>query len=416
MRWVTAADRTILLWTLLLLSLAATLVLASHESHAGNRRGNGSKGRKRNGGRSTTSTTTTAPTAPTLPLEFLNETSSSSFFDGDDEVDVEAAAAQHQQDQPPGGVETCEVARLKCAYRVGCGMALQNYMVGCSDVITGSSQRCSDHCRNSLIALTSTEEGEALMKCKCGDTFCKDAKRRIDICRSAVLRATHNSTTVSCSVAQWICIADPLCSTALEYYNRFCRSMFAGKKCTLRCKNSISILRRQEKAAKLSTCVCDGSEDYDCPSILDNMDRLCFHKERSSSTTTAATISHHQHTTITAEGGGLGVEERNDTSSNSGGIGDRDRTGHGHGSGHHPGHQPHGAKTRPHHPHHPEATAAALPDAQDIETNEVEIRPSPSPPTARSPSRASSSLASASAPYCWLLLSAVFSLSGRLLL
>jgi len=40
----------------------------------------------------------------------------------------------------------------------------QNYMVGCSDVITGASQRCSDHCRNSLIALTSTDEGEALMK------------------------------------------------------------------------------------------------------------------------------------------------------------------------------------------------------------------------------------------------------------
>ena len=37
-------------------------------------------------------------------------------------------------------------------------------MVGCSDVITGASQRCSDHCRNSLIALTSTDEGEALMK------------------------------------------------------------------------------------------------------------------------------------------------------------------------------------------------------------------------------------------------------------
>ena len=28
-----------------------------------------------------------------------------------------------QEDEP--GVETCEVARLKCAYRVGCGMALQ---------------------------------------------------------------------------------------------------------------------------------------------------------------------------------------------------------------------------------------------------------------------------------------------------
>lgn len=116
MRWVTAPDRTILS-TLLLLSLAATFVAASHESHSGSRR-SGSKGRKRNGGRSTTSTTTASP-----QLEFLNETSSS-FFDGDDEADVEAAA-QHQQDQPPGGVETCEVARLKCAYRVGCGMALQ---------------------------------------------------------------------------------------------------------------------------------------------------------------------------------------------------------------------------------------------------------------------------------------------------
>lgn len=34
----------------------------------------------------------------------------------------------------------------------------------------------------------------------------------------------------------------------------------------------------------MSTCVCDGSEDYDCPSILDNMDRLCFRKGRLSST------------------------------------------------------------------------------------------------------------------------------------
>ena len=116
MRWVTAPNRTILC-ALLLLLLAVTYVVASHESHSTNRR-NGSKGRKRNGGRSTTTTTTASP-----QFEFLNETSSS-FFDGDDEDDVEAAA-QHQQDQPPGGVETCEVARLKCAYRVGCGMALQ---------------------------------------------------------------------------------------------------------------------------------------------------------------------------------------------------------------------------------------------------------------------------------------------------
>ena len=30
--------------------------------------------------------------------------------------------------------------------------------------MSGSTKKCSDHCRNSLIALTSTEEGQALMK------------------------------------------------------------------------------------------------------------------------------------------------------------------------------------------------------------------------------------------------------------
>ena len=154
--------------------------------------------------------------------------------------------------------------------------------------------------------------------------------------------------------------------------------------------------------------MCDGSEDYDCPSILDNMDRLCFHKMRSSTTTTtAATITSSHHSETTAEGGGLGVEERNDTSSNSGGIGDRDRIGHGHGSGHHPGHQPHLTKTRPHHPHHPVAH-----DMEGIETNEVEIRPQ-STPTTRLSSRATSLLLFTAALH-WLPLSASL-LTARLL-
>lgn len=45
-----------------------------------------------------------------------------------------------------------------------------------------------------------------------------------------------------------------------------------------RCRNSINILTRQEKAAKLNTCICDGSEDYDCRGIHRNMNRLCFGK------------------------------------------------------------------------------------------------------------------------------------------
>lgn len=62
------------------------------------------------------------------------------------------------------GSVTCEEARLKCAYRVGCGMALQNYMVGCSAVLQGPEPTyCPEVCQHALIALTSTEEGKNLM-------------------------------------------------------------------------------------------------------------------------------------------------------------------------------------------------------------------------------------------------------------
>lgn len=115
-------------------------------------------------------------------------------------------------------------------------------------------------------------------QCECSDDFCEDSKARVEICRPQVTMANRNETVVSCRVAQWICAADALCSKALEYYNEYCRSMFHGKKCSHRCQNSINILRRQEKAAKLNTCKCDGHEEYDCPRIQSNMARLCFHK------------------------------------------------------------------------------------------------------------------------------------------
>jgi hypothetical protein len=58
----------------------------------------------------------------------------------------------------------CEQARMRCAYRVGCGMALQNYVVGCSGVLQGPPPtQCPEICHHSLIALTSTEEGKDLM-------------------------------------------------------------------------------------------------------------------------------------------------------------------------------------------------------------------------------------------------------------
>ena len=66
--------------------------------------------------------------------------------------------------EPPAEEVSCDVARLKCAYRAGCGLALQNYVLGCSDLYQGKTTTCNTHCRHSLIALMSTPEGQRLMK------------------------------------------------------------------------------------------------------------------------------------------------------------------------------------------------------------------------------------------------------------
>lgn len=173
----------------------------------------------------------------------------------------------------------CDDARLRCAYRTGCGMALQHYLTRCTSVLHGEMNKCPEICQHALIALTSTDEGQELMRCDCTqeDHLCMQSKQKVEVCRSSVI-AAMNKTRVSCRIATWICNADAICSTALAYYNGYCKSMFHGKKCTHRCRNSINILRRQEKADKLNTCYCDGAEDYDCKSIHRNMNVLCYKK------------------------------------------------------------------------------------------------------------------------------------------
>ena len=112
--------------------------------------------------------------------------------------------------------------------------------------------------------------------------------------------------------------------------------------------NELNWIELQEKAAKLSSCVCDGSEDYDCPAILNNMDRLCFAKK------------HAPHPTKPRP--------------------------------HPTTHRPHPTKPRPHHP----LTPPPPPPVVEIETNEVEIRPSLAPPIVTSSVRPV--LTSSSAP------------------
>ena len=180
---------------------------------------------------------------------------------------------------PPAGEVVCSQASLVCVNREGCGLALQHYISSCSDLVSGLTNTCSKDCRLALIALLSTPEGERLMQCQCQDEDCLLQKKRVEPCRSEVTWNTREDTVVSCTAATWICAADPLCSTAMDYYNRNCHKMFKGIKCSRRCKNSLDILLRQKAAAKLSTCYCEGTEDFECVNIRRNTDVLCFGKK-----------------------------------------------------------------------------------------------------------------------------------------
>ena len=120
-----------------------------------------------------------------------------------------------------------------------------------------------------------------MLQCDCGeDVECQTAKSQIEACRDPVTYATRNDTIVSCTEARWICSADAECGKALEYYHLLCRNMFRGRKCSERCKNSLNILQRQEKAAKLLECQCDPNaeliESFQCSDIKQNMQELCF--------------------------------------------------------------------------------------------------------------------------------------------
>ena len=180
---------------------------------------------------------------------------------------------------PPASEVTCGQASLVCANREGCGLALQHYVSSCSDLVTGLTSTCSRDCRLALIALLSTPEGERLMQCQCQDDDCSLQKERVEPCRQEVVWNTREETIVTCTAATWICAADPLCSTAMDYYNRNCQKMFKGIKCSKRCKNSLDILLRQKAAAKLSSCYCEGTEDFECVNIRRNTDVLCFGKK-----------------------------------------------------------------------------------------------------------------------------------------
>ncbi|XP_025198985.1 growth arrest-specific protein 1-like [Melanaphis sacchari] len=170
----------------------------------------------------------------------------------------------------------CEDVRMKCAMGMGCSMALQHYLAKCDKVLQTDSATCPESCLYALVALTSTEDGKRMMDCKCRDHYCEEMKARVEVCRPFVLEASKNETVVPCELANWVCMVDTVCSTALDYYQTYCRRMLVGVACTERCLNSVEILRRQEKAAKMNRCRCTGKSAVECLRNKERMVRLCY--------------------------------------------------------------------------------------------------------------------------------------------
>lgn len=115
-----------------------------------------------------------------------------------------------------------------------------------------------------------------VFQCTCRDPYCQQMKTRVEVCRPLVIEASKNDTVVSCELAQWICMVDPVCSSALDYYHTYCKRVLNGAPCTERCLNSVEILRRQEKAHKMNRCRCAGQTAVQCLHEKERMVRLCY--------------------------------------------------------------------------------------------------------------------------------------------
>lgn len=174
----------------------------------------------------------------------------------------------------PLPVVLCEHVRTRCAFDVGCGVALHNYFDKCDSLLRADSTKCHEECLYALVALMSTHQGRSMLDCTCRDRFCEEMKTRVEVCRTLVLEASGNDT-VSCEMAHRICLVDPVCASAAGYYQEYCkRVLLQGGTCTERCLNSAEILRRQEQATRLNRCRCDRKAD--CLHSKERMVRLCY--------------------------------------------------------------------------------------------------------------------------------------------
>lgn len=184
---------------------------------------------------------------------------------------------------------SCEAAEQDCIGRLACGMAFHGHRLDCKAELAGRTPgRCSVACKQSLVSLASTEEGYAYLGCDCGeDDYCQALRLRTGSCwwkrpcaapSNATGTAVSGSPRPACSRVAADCVEDPVCAVAWDYYRRLCHEVLDGSsQCSTRCRNSVKILVRMERAHRLLDCVCDFRVTRtSCANELNRVRTLCF--------------------------------------------------------------------------------------------------------------------------------------------
>ncbi|KAM7288787.1 growth arrest-specific protein 1-like [Ixodes scapularis] len=180
----------------------------------------------------------------------------------------------------------CEKAQQDCIGRLACDMALHGHRLDCKRELAGRTPaRCSVQCRQSFVSLATTEEGFTYLLCDCGrDEYCRALRRRTSSCWWEQPWANHSfaqrgSSKPTCSGLTVECMDDPVCSLAWDYYRRFCHEVLDGSapQCSTRCRNSVSILLRMERAHRALECECDGGAPRtSCADEISRVRTKCF--------------------------------------------------------------------------------------------------------------------------------------------
>ncbi|XP_061409406.1 growth arrest-specific protein 1-like [Lethenteron reissneri] len=235
-----------------------------------------------------------------------------------------------------GGAMQCWEAEIRCLQETECKRAYNQYLRACEAALRPAASgdvadeadgggggggggggfsavtHCPSHCIHAIIQLNATRGGPGLESCDCAHDFvCLAAKRGIEPClprtytggggggedeydddddeyggdgggRVRGAGGGAGGGALGCTEARRRCEVEPACSAAMDAYLMNCGKLLNGVRCTRECMRVILHMMAMPRALALSECVCDGLERPFCEVVKDNMERLCFDRERGS--------------------------------------------------------------------------------------------------------------------------------------